>query len=485
MALTEKIGVRVRLAPSPTGPLHIGTARTALFNWLFAKQHGGVFIVRIEDTDKERSKKEFERNILENLDWLGLKWNEGPVVNNDSYLGKYGSYRQSERTGIYKKYLERLLDEGKAYYCYCTKEELEAERQVMLAQGLPPKYSGHCRNLDKPPANKTPQVIRFKTPEAEVEFKDTIRGSVKFNAALFGDITIAKDLNTALYNFAAAVDDEEMKITHVIRGEDHISNTPKQILLQQALGFKEIEYAHLPLILSRNRSKLSKRLAETTVFVSDYKDQGFLPEALINFLALLGWHPKNNKEIFTTDELIGEFNLRRVQKAGAVFDFQKLDWLQKEHLKRLENCEIVSRLLPILSEKNIKASRAFLEKVVAVEKSRLKTINEFMDTAGFFFKLPDYGAELLQWQKEPLSKTSNNLARIIEIIKGIKVKNFNREELSNSFADLITEEGRGAVLWPLRAAVSGQAASPDPLEIMEILGKKESLRRVKTALSKL
>ena len=215
--------IRTRLAPSPTGPLHIGTARTALFNWLFAKQNKGKFILRIEDTDKERSKKEYEGQIIEGLKWLGLDWDEGP-------------YRQSERTEIYKKYLQKLLDEKKAYYCYCTKEELEAEKQEMSARGLPPKYSGRCRDLKSPPAGKAPQLIRFKMPEKEVEFTDLIRGKVSFDSSLFGDIAIAKNLETPLYNFAVIIDDFEMKISHVIRGEDHLSNTPKQILIQNALG---------------------------------------------------------------------------------------------------------------------------------------------------------------------------------------------------------------------------------------------------------
>ena len=318
--------IRVRFAPSPTGLFHLGSGRTALFNWVYARKLGGKFILRIEDTDRERSKPEFEKGIYESLRWMGLDWDEGPDVG-----GEFGPYRQTERLHIYREYLEKLIKENWAYYCYCTKEELEEEREAMISQGLPAKYSGHCRNLTEAPAGKTPQLIRFKTPEMRVEFKDIIRGNVSFDSSLFGDIPLAKDLDTPLYNFAVVVDDELMHITHVIRGEDHVSNTPKQVLFQKALGFKELTYAHLPLILAADRSKLSKRYAETSLF--EYEKQGYLSEAMVNFLILLGWHPKNDKEIFTIPELVEAFELERVQKAGAIFNEDKLLWINGEHIK--------------------------------------------------------------------------------------------------------------------------------------------------------
>ncbi len=508
MAAASEKPVRVRFAPSPTGPLHVGGARTALFNWLYARQTGGKFILRIEDTDKERSTKEYETELIDGLLWLGLEWDEGPQTADrrgqdaelrgkgqrksafsprDSAVGPYGPYKQSERTEIYKKYLEKLIAEGKAYYCYCTKEELEAERQAMLAQGLPPKYSGHCRNLNppagEPPKDKEPQVIRFKTPEAQVEFKDVIRGKVGFNAALFGDLVIAKDLETPLYNLAAVIDDYEMKISHVIRGEEHLSNTPRQILLQKALGFDEPEYAHLPLILNPDRSKMSKRFADTAL--SEYQKQGYLPEAIVNFLTLLGWHPKDEKEVFTLPELTKVFDLRRVQKAGAVFNLEKLNWLQKEHLKPLATAKIADMIEPYLKEKKIKYSREFLEKIVDVERPRLAALNEFFGLAGFFFELPDYDANLLSWNNEPLPKIRTILTEILKITEPIKTDVLKREILMNAFSGLMEKEGRGMVLWPLRAALSGQAASPDPYEIMEILGKDEAARRIRTAIEKI
>jgi len=473
----EATQVRVRIAPSPTGPLHIGTARTALFNWLFAKKHSGKFILRIEDTDKERSEKKYEEEIIEGLQWLGLVWDEGP-------------YRQSERGEIYKKYLEKLLAAGRAYYCYCTKEELEAERQAMMAQGLPPKYGGHCRNLSDPLAgspggepSKKPEVIRFKTPEGTVEFSDLVRGKIKFDASLLGDMVIAKDLETPLYNIAAVIDDAEMKISHVIRGEDHLSNTPKQILLQKALGFPHPQYAHLPLILGPNRQKLSKRFAETSLL--DYQAKGYLPEAVINFMALLGWHTKEDREIFTREELIEAFDLKRVQKAGAIFNSEKLDWLQKEHSKKLSVEDIAERLMPALKKRGIKTTKTFLKKIVEVERARLKTLSEFPDLAGFFFQLPDYEVETLIWQNEPLPKIKQILEEALEIINGVKRDQFKRGNLLSALEDLAKREGRGVVLWPLRVALSGQRASPDPMEIMEVLESKESLRRISVAIEKI
>ncbi len=465
----DKKGIRVRFAPSPTGPLHMGGVRTALFNWLFARQNDGKFILRIEDTDKERSDKKWEKEILEGLLWLGLKWDE--------------EYHQSERTDIYKKYLEKLLTGGKAYYCYCSREDLEAERQVMLAQGLAPKYSGHCRNLTEPPKNKQAQVIRFKTPESTVEFKDIIRGTLKFDASLFGDLIIAKDLNAPLYNFVAVVDDEEMKMTHIIRGEDHISNTPKQILLQKALGFKELEYAHIPLILAPDRSKLSKRHLETSFI--DYKEKGYLPGAIINFLALLGWHPKDDREVFTKDELIKEFNLKRVQKAGAVFNLEKLDWLQKEYSKLLTDDEIFKLLVPVLKKEEVNINDQLLKKIMKVERGRITNLTDFLKVTKFFFELPDYDARLLVWQKGTVQKTLSVLENIFQSTKILKGPELDTAEVAKLLEPMIAEEGRGAVLWPLRVALSGLAASPDPMEIISVLERKEIEKRLKLAIEKI
>lgn len=482
MMVSPREAVRVRIAPSPTGHLHLGTARTALFNWLFARTHGGKFLVRIEDTDRARSLPEYEKEILEGLLWLGLPWDEGPELHGGK-KGAFGPYRQSERGAIYEKYVERLLAEGKAYRCYCTKEELEAERQVMLASGLPPKYGGHCRNLTAPPRGRSSAAIRFKTPQARVEFSDLIRGKVSFDASLFGDMVIAKDLAVPLYNLAVVVDDAEMHISHVIRGEDHLPNTPKQILLIRALGLREPAYAHLPLILGKGREKLSKRFAENSLL--EYRERGYLPEALINFLALLGWHPAGDEEVFSPDALAAKFDLKRVQKAGAAFDEEKLEWLNAEHMKLLPEDELVRRLVAFLGNTNMVRDVEFLRKVVRVERGRMKTLGGFLELAGFFFALPDYEARLLIWQDASPVHAREILNRVYGILEALSDGQYARERLQSALEALIRSEGRGEVLWPLRVAVSGRPASPDPLEIIAVLGKEETLRRVMTAIEKL
>lgn len=483
MTAAQEIPVRVRFAPSPTGFLHIGSVRTALFNWLFARQHGGVFVLRIEDTDKERSKPEYERDIIENFKWLGLDWDEGPDKG-----GPFGPYRQSERKESYVKYLKQLLAEGKAYYCFCSKEQLEIDRQTMLSQGLPPKYIGRCRHLSKEESENRQNtgeasVIRFLVPDSEISFNDLVRGKVKFDASLTGDIIIAKNLNEPLYNFAAIVDDELMEITHIIRAEEHLSNTPKQILLQQALGFRELKYAHIPLILNPDRSKMSKRYLESSV--KDYREQGYLPEAIINFLALLGWHPKGDKEILEIDEIIKEFDIKRVQKAGAIFNIEKLDWINSQKLRNMQNSEIAVLLEPILKEKNISAPKEFVEKVIGAEKERLKTLKDFLDIADFFFTLPDYDPKILAWKNGPIQDAKDALLELEKVMGDIHEENFIRGIIGESIEELVEKRGKGSIFWPLRVAVSGKQASPDPLAIMEILGKKETMSRIRKGIDKI
>lgn len=483
--------VRVRFAPSPTGSAHIGSVRTALFNWLFARKYGGTFILRIEDTDKERSEKKYESEMLQALSWLGLNWDEGPQsIGAGDQLelggdkGEFGPYRQSERTEIYKKYLQQLLDSKDAYYCYCSKEDIEAMRQAMLAQGLPPKYNGHCRNLSEPPAGKNPEVIRFKTPEIKVEFKDMVRGKVVFDAGLFGDMIIAKDLNSPLYNFAVVVDDALMQITHVIRAEDHLSNTPKQILIFRALAFAEPTFAHIPLILNADRSKMSKRFSDTALL--NYRDRGYVPEAMVNFLALLGWHPTGDKEVFSPKELIAAFDMDRVQQSGAIFNEEKLDWLNREHIKEMPIAEIVKLAAPFFAKKNIVIKDdALLARVVAVQLSRAKTLEELVDISGFFFTLPDYEPKLLIWKdSSTLKEVVGILSHAKEILSAIAPEHFVKEQLTAALPMIIGSQSRGVVLWPLRVALSGQANSPDPLEIMEVIGKDESLKRIDVAIQK-
>jgi glutamyl-tRNA synthetase len=471
--------IRVRMAPSPTGFLHIGTARTTLFNWLFARHEGGTFVLRIEDTDKERSKPEHEVSLMENLKWLGIAWDEGPDVG-----GEYGPYRQSERTEIYKEYIKKVMADGHAYYCYCTKEELEAQKQSMEVDGLPPKYSGRCRNLTEPLEGREPQVIRFKTPEIKIKFHDLIRGTVEFDAGLFGDMVIAKDLDTILFNFANVIDDYLMKITHVIRGDDHIANTPKQIIFQRVLGFPEMIYAHVPLVLNGDRSKMSKRNNESSF--SMYRDQGYLPEAMMNFLAMLGWHPNGDEELLSPDQLIAEFDIERVQKAGAVFNMEKLDWINAQYLKKLSVDELAERLAPFFAAQGIDATDStFIKKVIAADRDRMKTLGSWIEDAKFFFALPDYDAALLIWKDASAEATSATLEAVAAAIGGIDSDLLSRDVLMNALQPLMDAQGKGNVLWPLRASLSGKKASPDPLLIAENLGKAETLARIEIARKKL
>ncbi|MEK7062168.1 MAG: glutamate--tRNA ligase [Patescibacteria group bacterium] len=479
MTTNIKKNIRVRFAPSPTGPLHIGGARTALFNWLFARNQGGEFILRIEDTDIERSKKEYENGIIEGLKWLGFNWDEGP-------------YRQSERLDIYEKYLQKLLNEGRAYYCFCSKEELEADRQAMLSQGIAPRYSGKCKRflLEESKAKikegekqkDLPPVIRFKMPSKEIEFNDLIRGKIKFNAELIGDIVIAKNLREPLYNFSVVVDDYEMKISHVIRGEDHLANTPKQIALQEALSLESVKYAHLPLILTPERRKMSKRYLD--VDLENYWQNGYLTEAIVNFTALLGWHPSDEREIFSLEELTKEFDIKRVQKSGAVFNIDKLDWLNSQYIKKMDVSELaleIKSFIPL----SWQTDEMLLIKAIKVEKERIKTLAEFKDLAGFFFELPNYDAKLLIWRETSSEKTVENLKILANELDKIDEISFNKVSSEKIIMPFTENYGVGDLLWPLRMALSGKQASPGPFEILEVLGKKESLERIKIAINKL
>lgn len=510
--------VRVRIAPSPTGSLHIGTARTSLFNYLFAKSQEGVFIVRIEDTDRERSKPEYEKDIIEGLNWLGIGPDEGPDIG-----GTRGPYRQSKRKKIYQKYAEKLLAEDKAYYCFCSQEELKAQKEYQLSIGEAPRYSGKCANLpketiDKNIGEKKNSIIRFRMPAKKVKFDDLIRGPVEFDAALIGDMVIARDIKNPLYNFACTIDDHEMEITHVIRGEDHISNTPKQILLQKALGFSQPLYAHLPLILGPDKSKLSKRHGATSI--SEYRQQGYLPETMTNSMAFLGWNPGTEREIFSLNSLVKEFSLEKVQKSGAVFNPKKLEFLngfyirQKSLEKLTELClpylvgegfleplfkeaqwppayggkEIVPKFKIIPAGQEI--TFEILQKIVSLYQERLKKLSQIPELVDFFFKEKlQYDKELLKWGDMPEKEVRVSLEKSAKVLSKVKPEDFSKGNLSEAllaeaetFAKKIKKEGdRGYLLWPLRVALTGQKASAGPFEIAEILGKEKTLARIKEA----
>jgi len=482
---------RVRMAPSPTGYFHIGSARTALFNYLVAKKYNGKFILRIEDTDKERSKPEYEADILDSLKWLGLLWDEGVEVG-----GSCGPYRQSERLDIYEKYLRELVDKGLAYYCFCSPEELEAKKEEMMSRGEVPRYDGHCRNLteeevQKKINDKNPFVIRLKMPEKIITVFDLIRGKVDFDTKLIGDFIIAKDFRSPLYNFSVVIDDHEMQITHVIRGEEHLSNTPKQIALYEALNWTPPIFAHLPLILNPDRSKMSKRFGD--VALKDFRKKGYLPEAIVNFLVYLGWHPKEKagepiNEILTLNEIIEQFDFFRIQKGGAVFNIEKLNWINTEHIKRMPIDELTSHAMPYLKEKFGDAllnDIEFVKKIVELHRTRIKTLAELPEMTSYFFVLPDYDVELLRWQDMSEEEVKNNLDFIYNLLSDLDNQLFTRQQLEAIILPEAEKRGRGKILWPLRVALSGQKNSAGPFEIMEIIGKNETLKRLATAIKKL
>jgi glutamyl-tRNA synthetase len=477
--MAENNKIRVRIAPSPTGLFHIGTARTTLFNYLFAKKNKGSFILRIEDTDKERSEKKYEKDIMDGLKWLRLNWDE--------------LYYQSERVKTHEKYLQKLLDEGKAY-----KKE----------------------------------IIWFKNPNKQVVFHDLIRGRVEVDSSLLGDFSLAKDLKTPLYNFAAVVDDHEMQISHVIRGEDHITNTPKQILIYEALGWEPPQFAHLPLILGPDRSKLSKRHGATSL--NEYKDLGYLPEAIVNFLALLGWSAQGatpagkrgsvagenptNEEIFSIEELVQKFSMEKIQKGGAIFNIEKLNWYNGHYIRQLDLGKLTELCIPYLikdklikpdfkleqdppaygayflkqkytiakSKEEISAEK--IKQIISLEKERIHKLSEIGEMTNFFFIEPKYKPGLLAWKETKKQETIKSLEILNSILCDIKPLGFTADKIKEVLMPeaekcLSDEEkiDRGRLLWPLRVALSGREKSPGPFEIAEIMGKEKTLKRIEAA----
>jgi glutamyl-tRNA synthetase len=471
--MTPSRKIRVRFAPSPTGPVNFGTSRTALFNWLYAKSVGGEFILRIEDTDKERSKKEYEENILRTLAWLGFDFSE--------------MHRQSDRTDVYADHLRRLIDQGNAYYCFCSEEELEAERESQLAGGLPPRYGGKCRTIPREEAEERRKshrsVIRFKMPEKKISFSDLVRGSVAFDTALIGDIVIAKSVTEPLYNFAVVVDDHDMEISHVIRGEDHISNTPKQIAIAEALGFEEkIHFAHLPLILGPDKKKLSKR--DMAKSVEDYAREGYLPSAVFNFLVLLGWHPEKDREIISRAEAVAEFTLERVQKAGAVMNAEKLDWLNAHYIRALSDEAFLEAVSPFVSSAWKEDAEKFA-RVMQLQKERIKKLDEASGGVDFFFTEPRYTGDILPWKGTSPQSAKTFLKAVSALIDEIPEGEFTLDAVSGKILPYANEAGRGEVLWPMRVALTGLPTSPGPFECAAALGKRETLNRLQTAIEKL
>ena len=495
--------VRCRIAPSPTGPLHIGTARTALYNFLFARHEGGTFVLRLEDTDVARSTVAYERDILEGLHWLGLRWDEGPEVAGEPARGPYAPYRQMERLPLYRAAVERLLAEDRAYPCYCTREELEADRLAQEAAREAPRYAGRCARLTPEQRRALERqgrrpAIRFRIPAGTVAFDDIVRGHVEIDtAALGGDLVIVRSDGTPLYHFTVVVDDAEMAITHVIRGEDHLSNTPKHILLFRALGADVPQFAHLPLILNPDRTKMSKRKSQTAM--ADYRAQGFVPEAMVNFLALLGWASGTEEEIFTLDELVDRFDLSRVHSGGAVFDRERLEWLNGQWIRRLAPEDLAERLVPFLADHLAvreaggarlvrRPSAEEILPLVPLVRERLPVLGAIGDLVDFLFvdDLP-LDPALLVPKRWDTDTTLLGLETARGTIDAQGRVSFEADELEGPLRDAAAAHGwkPGDLFMAIRVAITGRTVSPPLFDTMVALGPRRTLDRLDAAIASL
>ncbi len=479
--------VRVRFAPSPTGYLHVGGLRTALYNYLFAKKNNGKFILRIEDTDRNRFVEGAVENLIETLKWAGLDYDEGPDKD-----GGRGPYVQSERLEIYRKYADQLMAEGKAYRCFCTPERLQKLREEQQRLKLPQaKYDKHCLYLSKEEIERNlaegkSYVIRLNVqPGEKIAFDDIVRGRVEFDRETIDDQILIKSDGYPTYHLANVVDDYLMGITHVIRGEEWLSSTPKHVLLYEYLGWRLPKFAHLPLLLNPDRSKLSKRQGD--VAVEDYRAKGYLKEALINFVALLGWSTSDNREIFTLEELVNEFSLERVHKSGAIFNIEKLNWLNAEHLRKKSNDELLAMLRDELKKSkyaDAELSDEYLLGVIEAMKERVSFVREFIENCPYFYERPtDYDPNVVKkrW-KDDSAELLNEFVRKIE-----PLENPTKEDYEHALAEIAEEReiGKGRIIHPLRLAVSGVGIGPGVFDLVYILGKDEVIERIKTALEKI
>ena len=474
--------VRVRIAPSPSGNLHIGTARTALFNYLFAKKMGGEYVLRIEDTDLDRSSEAFKQNIFDSLKALGLNWDEGPDVG-----GAYGPYKQSERFDIYPKYAQMLIDKGYAYECFCSNEDLDKEHEIAKEKKIPYKYSRKCLNLTKEEkdalkAKGIKPSIRFKVESKELVFNDLVKGELKFDTSLIGDFAIMKSNGTPTYNFAVVIDDMLMKISHVIRGEDHISNTPKQILIYEALGAKVPRFGHLGMILAPDRSKLSKRHGATAV--SDFIKEGYLTEALLNFVALLGWAPSDGVEIKNVDEIAADFRINEISSSNSIFEYEKLNWMNGQYIKHMDISKLTDLALPFLNMYDTnKYSREKLERIIAATREPITLLKDLVFDTKYFFEKPDY-TEVKEILDGEVAK--NVLPKFLEDLKGYDFN--NHDDVHDKLGELRAyfKEKFGykpkETMWALRAATTGRTRGADMVETLLILGKEEVEERIKACL---
>jgi nondiscriminating glutamyl-tRNA synthetase len=480
--------VRVRYAPSPTGHLHIGGARTALFDYLLARNQNGKFIIRIEDTDQSRHVETGIESQLSGLKWLGLEWDESVDIG-----GPYGPYRQMERLSLYQPFIDQLLSEKNAYYCYCTEEEIEASRAEQEAQGLTPVYSGKCRHLEPSHIEQYKQegrkaVLRFRVSEDQVvAVDDHIRGHVEFDSNGVGDFIIVRPDGIPTYNFAVVLDDHLMEITHVIRGEEHLSNTPRQLLLYQALGLQPPEFAHISLILNKDRKKMSKRDESIMQFIEQYKELGYLPEAVLNYIVLLGWSPKGEEEIFTRDELIEQFGLDRIQKSPAVFDTEKLDWMNNHYIKQAEISRMVDLIIPHLEKAGYistplnEEGKIWVEALVQLLKDQLRYAAEIIDVAKIFFE------DEISFDEETEAVLSEEQVPVVLQSFLSKVESndeFAAMQIKTWLKEVQKDTGfKGKQLFmPIRSALTAQVHGPDLIQSVSLLGKEKVIQRLKARL---
>ncbi|MFA4941990.1 MAG: glutamate--tRNA ligase [Patescibacteria group bacterium] len=477
--------IRTRFAPSPTGFLHIGSLRTALYSYLLAQKNGGDFILRLEDTDMKRFVEGASEAIYNGLKWAGIKYSEGPDAGGD-----FGPYVQSQRLEIYKKYALELVDKDLAYYCFCDSETLEKMRQEQTAKKQAPKYDRRCLKLSKEEiaqklADNTPFVIRMKMPtDRIVEIDDMVWGKVSYNTNDLDDQVLLKSDGYPTYHLAVVVDDHLMKISHVTRTEEWLPSTPKHILLYEYFGWEAPKWAHLPLLLNTDRTKMSKRKGD--VAVEDYIKKGYLPEAMINYLAFLGWNPGTEKEIYSIEELIKDFDLKKIHKAGAVFDIEKLDYLNGYYIRQKSLDELVKLCKPFLAKEWEARGDDYIKKVIALEQERLKKLSDISEAIEFFFADElKYEPELLIWKKLTAEQVNKNLGEVIEQLEKIPEKNWVNDSLEEAIMTYIKakELKTGDYLWPMRVALTGRKASPSPFDVAEVLGKERSLERIKIAVN--
>lgn len=475
--------VRVRFAPSPTGYVHVGSLRTALYVYLFARHHNGVNILRIEDTDRTRYVEGAVGNLLRTMEWAEITFDEGPVQG-----GEFGPYVQSERTELYRERANALVASGHAYPCFCTSERLASVRLSQQAAGIPPMYDRHCRNLPQHEVDERikagePHVIRLRVPIGEVvRFNDIVRDDVEFDTKTIDDQVLLKSDGFPTYHLANVVDDHFMEITHVIRAEEWLPSTPKHVLLYQAFGWELPKFAHLPLLLNADRSKLSKRQGD--VAVEDYKDKGYLPEALVNFVALLGWNPSASQEIFTIDELIAGFDLARVNKGGAIFNIEKLDWMNAEYIRKKSVEDLVRLVKPLAAQRGYEVSDKYLGKVILLMQERARTLLDFVDFASYFFTRPTEFEEKYK-QKHWTADAKTRLQELLpQFNLDLEWSHDSLEKIVREYAEK-NQISAGKLIHPLRLATTGRGMGPGLFELLAVLGKQESLERIESAVTTL